>query len=388
MMCTSSILHLCSISVQRYLAIKYPLKTRNKSKSIVAAKIGMVWVAAVAISSPVTVLGAIDESNILNDRNCLLKNDGFIMYGSILAFFIPLIIMVITYALTVRLLFKQSVQCDPNGRAAKEGIPIIRRSKTSVRRGSSLVDGRSSHKRDHYELFIKERMNNNKKENLYQHMPSIISHTVSCETLYGDSSSSPKISTEKRNKSCFLDVPRTLNTEFSSESDIELSEDDDSRSNKSSQSNINLPDCTGKASLKTVMTRTIIIKASSILSLARQNHDKTAVRTEQKASKVLGLVFAIFVILWLPFFIINIIPAVCKSCYVEPTLQSTFVWLGWASSTINPIIYTMFNNTFKHAFGQLLCCRYSFRSRKRKPSTQCRFNVIVREHGSDKNLSL
>jgi 5-hydroxytryptamine receptor 2 len=34
----------------------------------------------------------------------------------------------------------------------------------------------------------------------------------------------------------------------------------------------------------------------------------------------------------------------------------SFLWLGYASSTVNPIIYTIFNRSFKQTFIRLLTC--------------------------------
>lgn len=83
-------------------------------------------------------------------------------------------------------------------------------------------------------------------------------------------------------------------------------------------------------------------------SLAAAN----AVRTEQKASKVLGVVFFTFVLCWSPFFLLNILFAVCpkSDCPVPDDVTEVCLWLGYLSSTINPIIYTIFNKTFRAAF--------------------------------------
>lgn len=83
-------------------------------------------------------------------------------------------------------------------------------------------------------------------------------------------------------------------------------------------------------------------------SLAAAN----AVRTEQKASKVLGVVFFTFVLCWSPFFLLNILFAVCpkSDCPVPDHVTEVCLWLGYVSSTINPIIYTIFNKTFRAAF--------------------------------------
>lgn len=363
-MCTSSILHLCSISLERYLAIRNPLKSRNKSKSIVLLKISLIWTAAAAISSPVTVLGILDESNILNNRQCMLKNNGFIIYGSILAFFIPLVIMVVSYGLTIRLLRKQSRLYDPNGNVAQSGQPILRRVKTRRHKkasSSSPTPTRQSFSctRDHINMFemcskSKSQMNISENEISVKRVPDIISQSASCDTIY-----SATIPHAESNR-CYLNVPSHHANGLSSESlisDNETTSDDDGKT----YVHLSGTESPGRRSLRDVMTRQIIGKASSILNLARdKNSDKTTVRTEQKASKVLGFVFALFVMCWTPFFVVNILTVLCKVCSFNPVLISTFVWLGWISSTINPIIYTMFNCTFKQTFIKLLKCQYGF----------------------------
>jgi len=96
---------------------------------------------------------------------------------------------------------------------------------------------------------------------------------------------------------------------------------------------------------------------SFLNSRAKRNSlSANAVATEQKATKVLGLVFFTFVLCWSPFFILNIIFAACPACQVPEHVVNTCLWLGYVSSTINPIIYTIFNRTFRAAFIRLLKC--------------------------------
>lgn len=63
------------------------------------------------------------------------------------------------------------------------------------------------------------------------------------------------------------------------------------------------------------------------------------IRLEQKATKVLGVIFFTFVILWAPFFVLNLIPSICPTCEEKvPLWVFDFVtWLGYASSMVNPI---------------------------------------------------
>lgn len=81
---------------------------------------------------------------------------------------------------------------------------------------------------------------------------------------------------------------------------------------------------------------------------------------EQRASKVLGIVFLLFVVMWCPFFITNITSALCTSCEVDVIgrLMGIFVWVGYVSSGINPLVYTLFNKTFRQAFTRYITCNY------------------------------
>ena len=80
---------------------------RYDSKRLVALRVVLVWLLALLISSPISALGLYDVSNIMIDKKCVINNDGFAFFGSLAAFYVPLIIMVVSYALTVQLLRKK-----------------------------------------------------------------------------------------------------------------------------------------------------------------------------------------------------------------------------------------------------------------------------------------
>lgn len=88
-----------------------------------------------------------------------------------------------------------------------------------------------------------------------------------------------------------------------------------------------------------------------------RTHSSYQVRSEQKATHVLGLVFAVFVICWTPFFILNFLSGIMPHLQVPPMLSITFLWLGYVSSTMNPVIYTIFNRNFRTAFKKILLCQ-------------------------------
>lgn len=313
------------------MAIKAPLSNRNKSKTVVILKIVMVWVISVTISSPITILGFIDEANILSGNYCVLSNKHFRIYGSICAFFIPLLIMILSYSLTLYLLIRQSTKCQ---RARNSGRPMIRRSlsRKPIRRrpyikfqsklttpNGTIIE--QAEVTDPYSPMI------NKKPRLR----ASLTFPIQKNTYL-----SPDISPESESISSVYHSQESLNTKWA----------------KKPQSNPSSP----SALSRLIKKHQAELKAASIKT--------DDVHTEQKASKVIGIVFIIFVVCWAPFFIMNITSALCEDCFFSPTLITTFVWLGYLSSTINPIIYTMFNKTFKMTFKKLILCRYDTLQRK------------------------
>lgn len=98
---------------------------------------------------------------------------------------------------------------------------------------------------------------------------------------------------------------------------------------------------------------------SSVISRNSSRHGRI-IRLEQKATKVLGVVFFTFVILWAPFFVLNLVPSVCADCEkeIDQWVFDFVTWLGYASSMVNPIFYTIFNKVFRQAFKKVLLCKY------------------------------
>lgn len=113
-----------------------------------------------------------------------------------------------------------------------------------------------------------------------------------------------------------------------------------------------------------ILQRTTTIRShhsrnSSVISRNSSRHGRI-IRLEQKATKVLGVVFFTFVILWSPFFVLNLLPIVCPDCEsnISHGVFDFVTWLGYASSMVNPIFYTIFNKVFRQAFKKVLMCRY------------------------------
>lgn len=127
-----------------------------------------------------------------------------------------------------------------------------------------------------------------------------------------------------------------------------------------------------------ILQRTATIRShhsrnSSVISRNSSRHGRI-IRLEQKATKVLGVVFFTFVFLWAPFFVLNLLPTVCPYCesHISNGVFDFVTWLGYASSAINPIFYTIFNKVFRQAFKKVLQCRYKSKATWRPMPTNHR----------------
>ncbi|KAL2089738.1 hypothetical protein ACEWY4_014426 [Coilia grayii] len=296
---TASIMHLCAISLDRYIAIKRPIQhSQYKSRSKAMAKIALVWFISIGIAIPIPIKGLRNfhiPNNITFNQNhtCLLKQDSFrefIMFGSLAAFFIPLTVMLVIYLLTIQALRKKA---------------YLLRSRATQR----------------------------------YCRPSI---STVCQREHPNSSPPEKLAMleggAKRDRTG--SPPNTLTGH-------------------------DMP----------------MRRLSTMGKKSMQN-----ISNEQRASKVLGIVFLLFVVMWCPFFITNVTAVLCKSCdpRVVGRLMGIFEWIGYVSSGVNPLVYTLFNKTFREAFARYITCNFTGGPRpprgQRKPLTHISFRSSVAEN--------
>uniref|UniRef100_A0A4W5NNQ7 5-hydroxytryptamine receptor 2C n=1 Tax=Hucho hucho TaxID=62062 RepID=A0A4W5NNQ7_9TELE len=284
---TASIMHLCTISLDRYVGICNPIKhSRSNSLSKAKAKIALVWSISIVISMPIPVIGLYDEGKVFVNGICVLNEHSFVLVGSFVAFFVPLFIMVISYCLTVRVLQCQASDYLHGGMASIDR-PTLLRITPRLPAGDSL---------------------------------SLLKQDPSPEALPAVAASNISIS---------------------------------------------------QASLQ------------PISPAGRQEPGgpggkpgmAQSIRNERRASKVLGVVFFLFLMMWCPFFITNVLSVLCEDSIISlcnkpvlAVLLNVFVWVGYASSGVNPLVYTLFNRTYRQAFHRYLQCIYHSPPAKSTPA--------------------
>ncbi|KAF1593827.1 UNVERIFIED_CONTAM: Alpha-2C adrenergic receptor, partial [Eudyptes robustus] len=97
---------------------------------------------------------------------------------------------------------------------------------------------------------------------------------------------------------------------------------------------------------------------TSLLSPEEPPTRKTQVNREKRFTFVLAVVIGVFVLCWFPFFFLYSLGALCpRRCKVPDGVFQFFFWIGYCNSSLNPVIYTVFNQDFRKAFRRLLCRR-------------------------------
>uniref|UniRef100_A0A3B1IT74 Trace amine-associated receptor 1 n=1 Tax=Astyanax mexicanus TaxID=7994 RepID=A0A3B1IT74_ASTMX len=84
-------------------------------------------------------------------------------------------------------------------------------------------------------------------------------------------------------------------------------------------------------------------------SKCKSNIQSVLSKEEKKATKTLAVVLGVFLSLWTPFFICNVMnPFIGYT--IPPVLIEMFGWIGFMNSTCNPIVYAFFYKWFRKAF--------------------------------------
>ncbi|XP_028316226.1 histamine H2 receptor-like isoform X6 [Gouania willdenowi] len=89
---------------------------------------------------------------------------------------------------------------------------------------------------------------------------------------------------------------------------------------------------------------------------------------EHKATVTLAAVMGVFVVCWLPYFILFTVLGLKEHTDPNTVPEFPFVlWLGYTNSALNPILYGALNRDFRSAYTHLLRCRCPSYSRWRSP---------------------
>lgn len=115
-----------------------------------------------------------------------------------------------------------------------------------------------------------------------------------------------------------------------------------------------------KSSTTTATGKNHLSSSCSVTSSPHQKKLRCQLAKERKASTTLGIIMSTFTICWLPFFVLALVrPFLSDPRAIPSSLSSTFLWLGYFNSLLNPIIYATLNRDFRKPFREILFFRCS-----------------------------
>ncbi|XP_054251602.1 D(2) dopamine receptor isoform X2 [Indicator indicator] len=302
MMCTASILNLCAISIDRYTAVAMPMlyNTRYSSKRRVTVMISVVWVLSFAISCPL-LFGL----NNTDENECIIANPAFVVYSSIVSFYVPFMVTLLVYLQIYIVLRRRrkrvTTKRSSHGRCP-DTQPPLKEEKSHIQMDMEMVSSTSPPEK----TTIQPAAPSN-----HQLVVPFPSNQGTNSTLQAPLDSPGKVERNGHTK----ETPHTAKA-FEIQS---------------------MPNGKLRTFLKAV------------------NRRKLSQQKEKKATQMLAIVLGVFIICWLPFFITHILNMHCD-CSIPPAMYSAFTWLGYVNSAVNPIIYTTFNVEFRKAFMKILHC--------------------------------
>lgn len=341
--CTSSILNLCAIALDRFWAITDPINyAQKRTVERVLLLIGGVWILSLVISSP-PLIGWNDWPEVFDSQKhpCTLNsNPGYRVYSALGSFYIPLIIMTIVYIeiyiATKRRLRERARASRVNAMnltaavaSGKEPIPTTQQDQESISSETNhnehpTVSNQKSHAKHTGKKRKKEKRSKAKDSLKHEQKHSehllkpIMINDDSATDLHDHSTESMKI-----NEHDEVDPSSSLNRDQQ----------------------------------HTKRGGTLTKKANTVYQFIEEKQ-KISLSKERRAARTLGIIMSVFIVCWVPFFLLYIITPFCPSCCPSDELIDFLTWLGYINSALNPIIYTIFNLDYRRAFKKLLGIKF------------------------------
>ncbi|XP_052744945.1 octopamine receptor 1-like [Bicyclus anynana] len=301
LLCTASILSLCAISVDRYLAVTRPLtySRRRRSKKLALTMIFFVWISAGTITCP-PMFGWYEPDHNQGGVCRYNQNPGYVVFSAMGSFFLPMIVMVYVYARISCVVARRHQQLASSS------------SKCGKKSNLSCIRTESDSGSDKLSL----RHNASKQ-------PSKTSTALSESSLQS----------EQRCPCCFRSDRRR-------QSKFRSSQEKESR----------FYDVTFKSNYKYKGTQT---RHRTYSVKEHMENRVSSLRRETKTAQTLSLVVGGFIACWLPFFLYYLLTPFIPTNYVNSVLMYVLTWLGWFNSAINPFIYAFYSPDFRMAFWRL-----------------------------------
>ncbi|XP_067388406.1 alpha-2B adrenergic receptor [Emydura macquarii macquarii] len=336
--CTSSIVHLCAISLDRYWSVSRALEYNSKrTPRRIKCIILIVWMIAAFISLPPLIYKGNKEETQDGRPQCKLNEEAwYILSSSIGSFFAPCVIMILVY-LRIYLIAKHRTRQGLEARGKK--------AKAKETGTTRKITGPTSEPSPQQDL----------PEQLGAGEPN--GHQVPIED--GDQPATPPLPADRTSLLSLEEPPPPPPPSTTSPRQPQPEQKESSASNPRcslQQRNGHPPSSPqGMETLATAKGEVLLVRRVKTLSASPWRR-KTHLNREKRFTFVLAVVIGGFVLCWFPFFFLYSLGAICPElCKVPDSVFQFFFWIGYCNSSLNPVIYTIFNQDFRKAFRKILC---------------------------------
>jgi len=354
--CTSSILHLVAISLDRYWAVTRVDYIHNRSASRIWLMVGLSWAFSALLSVP-PLFGAGDpQSDPDSTGICAIShNRGYAVFSTVCAFYLPLLAMMIIYARVYRAarsrIRKQQFQrghgCRGRNVNLKNSAAVQLTEYTSTTAIETPPTPRRREDASTIELVVRTSSSGNGPVEVHPVMED--STELQTTQAVKFRRAVEKINLVKQ----FAIRAAARPTADGPHSPLSMPE-----THFLPSCSTPAPDETGNGSsgrhTSSPLRAATTNEQASLLAASAAGREKQKQKRERKAARTLAIVTGTFVVCWLPFFIVALVRPFSDMVGYPDILASVIVWLGYVNSLLNPVIYTIFNPDFRSAFRKIL----------------------------------
>eukprot|EP00095_Tigriopus_kingsejongensis_P006226 maker-scaffold301_size216225-snap-gene-0.19 protein:Tk06226 transcript:maker-scaffold301_size216225-snap-gene-0.19-mRNA-1 annotation:"tyramine octopamine receptor-like" len=382
--CTASILNLCAIALDRYYALHDPIKhAQRRSVRNVLAKVLVVWVMSMGICFP-PLFGWNDWPDAFTpDTPCRLTEEkGYVIYSAMGSFYIPLGIIMFVY-----LKIYQNTRLRLRSRAKAAHVTSLHHPPSEhcpTQKRSLQLEHKQpvGGARARLKVTLQEQVELVNGHPIYSEVAIGASAIVDPAQGQQGSTSGPKrVATVRTHILAKVKQKHSKMYQKSFKNRGSLRSKTGSVRPEEETSTLDEPDhllasadCLkhSKCDQGTQVTKSSFQRAPSTAveapgpDLPSSTPDNTVYRfinekakislaKERKAARTMTVIVTTFIVCWLPFFLMYVITPFCSICAPpSPKVVQVITWLGYVNSTLNPIIYTIFNLDFRIAFSRIM----------------------------------
>ncbi|XP_037955419.1 5-hydroxytryptamine receptor 2B isoform X2 [Teleopsis dalmanni] len=328
--CTASILHLVAIAADRYWTVTNIDYGNIRTPTRIFFMIICIWIVAITVSVA-PQFGWKDPEYLkrIEERKCMVsQNVTYQIFATFATFYIPLLIILLLYWKIYKIAQKR----------------IKRRLKRPLAGplNESQLTTAPELKRRRLEICFGRHCPNKKR---------VLGNNLEVTTI--NTQEETEFSTSNFDS-------RSHGTEYTA---ISIDPDDIQTSSADEITTVSYQVATTISHHAAAMTTTTSGRCSNLSTMTDELAKRRKLieaKRERKAAQTLAIITGAFVCCWLPFFVTALVLTLCKYCKLNGVLASLFLWLGYFNSSLNPIIYTIFNPEFRRAFKRLIHGRLLF----------------------------